>query len=56
MPNRKPTTTSEQRPHDAALKLKILRQLIKTGVDALELGDFVEVDGADLEDFLQTAV
>ena len=56
MPNRNPTTTSQQRPHDAPLKLKILRQLIKAGVDALERGDFVEVDDADLDDFLQTAV
>jgi antitoxin ParD1/3/4 len=56
MPNRNPTTTPEQRPHNAALKLRILRRQIKAGVDALERGDFVEVDDADLDDFLQTAV
>ena len=36
-----------------ALKLEALRMLIKAGVDALERGDFVEVDEVDLEDYLE---
>ena len=30
-----------------------VRMRLKAGVDALERGDFVEVDGADLEDYLE---
>ena len=52
MPNRNLTATPKQRRHDTALKVKILRQRIKAGVDALERGDFVEVDEPDLERFL----
>ncbi len=36
-----------------ALKLEALRMLIKAGIDALERGDFVEVDEAGLEDYLE---
>jgi antitoxin ParD1/3/4 len=43
----------QQRRKEDALKLKTLRQQVKAGVDALERGDFVEVDDADLEDFLE---
>ena len=43
----------QQRRKEDALKLKALRQHVKAGVDALERGDFVEVDDADLEDFLE---
>jgi antitoxin ParD1/3/4 len=42
----------QQRRKEDALKLKALRQQIKAGIDALDRGDFVEVDGADLETFL----
>jgi antitoxin ParD1/3/4 len=42
----------QQRRKEDALKLKALRQQIKAGTDALDRGDFVEVDGADLEAFL----
>ena len=35
------------------LKLEALRMQLKAGVDALEPGDFVEVDDADLEDHLE---
>jgi antitoxin ParD1/3/4 len=42
----------QQRRKEDALKLKALRQQIKAGTDALDRGDFVEVDGADLETFL----
>jgi antitoxin ParD1/3/4 len=39
----------QQRRKEDALKLKALRQQVKAGVDALERGDFVEIDDADLE-------
>jgi antitoxin ParD1/3/4 len=42
----------QQRRRDDALKLKALRKQIEAGVDALERGDFIEIDEAELEDFL----
>jgi antitoxin ParD1/3/4 len=36
-----------------ALKLKFLRAQIKAGTDALERGEFVEVDDAALADYLE---
>jgi hypothetical protein len=35
------------------LKLNALRAQVKAGTDALEGGDFIEVDDADLESYLQ---
>jgi antitoxin ParD1/3/4 len=43
----------QQRRREDALKLKVLRAQLKAGVDALERGDFVDVDDADLETFLE---
>jgi antitoxin ParD1/3/4 len=43
----------QQRRREDALKLKALRAQIKTGVDALERGDFVEIDGAGLDAYLE---
>ncbi len=43
----------QQRRREDALKLKALRSQIKAGTDALERGDFVEIDDADLENFLE---
>src|SRR5262249_863776 len=43
----------QQRRREDALKLKALRAQIKAGVDALDRGDFVEVDDADLDDYLE---
>jgi antitoxin ParD1/3/4 len=43
----------QQRRKEDALKLKALRRQIKAGVDALDRGDFVELDEAELEDFLE---
>jgi antitoxin ParD1/3/4 len=34
-------------------KLNVLRAQIKAGLDALDRGDFVEVDDADLDRFLE---
>jgi hypothetical protein len=35
-----------------AVKLEALRQRIAAGVAALDRGDFVEIDEADLDDYL----
>jgi antitoxin ParD1/3/4 len=43
----------QQRRREDALKLKALRLQIKAGVDALERGEFLEVDEADLETYLE---
>jgi antitoxin ParD1/3/4 len=43
----------QQRRSEDALKLKALRAQIKAGIDALDRGDFVEVDDAELEDYLE---
>jgi len=42
----------QQRRREDALKLKALRAQIKAGVDALDRGDFIEVDKDDLETYL----
>jgi antitoxin ParD1/3/4 len=42
----------QQRRQEDALKLKALRMQIKAGVDALERGDFIEIDGGELENYL----
>jgi hypothetical protein len=39
-----------------ALKLEGLRAQIRAGVDALDRGDFVQVDDADLDSFLERLV
>ena len=36
-----------------SIMLKVLRAQLKAGTDALERGDFVEVDDADLERYLE---
>jgi antitoxin ParD1/3/4 len=38
----------QQRRREDALKLKALRAAIKTGIDELERGDFVELDATEL--------
>jgi antitoxin ParD1/3/4 len=43
----------QQRRREDALKLKALRVQIKAGVDALDRGDFVEVDDAELDEYLE---
>lgn len=43
----------QQRRKEDALKLKALRQQIKAGTDALDRGDFVEIDDSELETFLE---
>jgi antitoxin ParD1/3/4 len=43
----------QQRRREDSLRLKALRAQINAGVDALERGDFAEVEDADLEGFLE---
>jgi antitoxin ParD1/3/4 len=43
----------QQRRREDSLRLKVLRARIKAGVDALDRGDFAEVEGADLEAYLE---
>jgi antitoxin ParD1/3/4 len=42
----------QQRRKEDRLKLKVLRAQVKVGIDALERGDFTEVDDPDLEGYL----
>ena len=42
----------QQRRQEDALKLKALRAQIKAGTEALRRGEFVEVEDADLEIYL----
>ena len=43
----------QQRRREDALKLKSLRMQIKAGVDALDRGEFIEIDDADLEGYVE---
>jgi antitoxin ParD1/3/4 len=43
----------QQRRREDALKVKALRMHLKAGIDALDRGDFIEVDEADLGDYLE---
>ncbi len=43
----------QQRRREDSLRLKVLRAQIKAGIEALDRGDFVEVDDADLEGYLE---
>lgn len=43
----------QQRRREDSLKLKALRAQIKAGVDALDRGDFAEVNDGDLEPYLE---
>jgi antitoxin ParD1/3/4 len=43
----------QQRRKEDSLRLKALRAHIKVGTDALERGDFAEVEDADLEGYLE---
>ena len=43
----------QQRRREDRLRLKALRAQIKVGIDAIDRGDFVEVDEVDLEAYLE---
>ena len=43
----------QQRRREDSLRLKALRAQIRAGTDALERGDFAEVEDADLEGYLE---
>lgn len=42
-----------QRRKEDSLKLKVLRARVKAGTDALDRGEFTEVEGADLDGYLE---
>jgi antitoxin ParD1/3/4 len=42
----------QQRRREDSLKLKALRRQIKAGTDALDRGDFADVEDSDLEGYL----
>ncbi len=48
-----PTRALQLRRREEALKLKALRAQIKVGVDALERDDFIEIENADLDGYLE---
>lgn len=43
----------QQRRREDALKLERLKLLIRAGIDELERGEFVEIEDADLEAYLE---
>ena len=43
----------QQRRKEDGLRLKALRAQIKIGIDAIDRGDFAEVEDADLEEYLR---
>ena len=43
----------QQRRREDSLKLRALRAQIKAGTDALDRGDFTEVEDSDLEGYLE---
>jgi antitoxin ParD1/3/4 len=43
----------QQRRKEHSIRLKALRAQIKAGTDALERGEFAEIDDADLEGYLE---
>jgi antitoxin ParD1/3/4 len=42
-----------QRRTEDSLRLKALRAQVKVGIDAIDRGDFAEIDEADLEGYLE---
>jgi antitoxin ParD1/3/4 len=46
--------TLQQRRREDALKLDALRRQIDAGIAALENGEFTEVDGAELDSYLDS--
>jgi antitoxin ParD1/3/4 len=43
----------QQRRKEDSLRLKALRAQIKIGIDAIDRGDFADVEDADLEGYLE---
>ena len=43
----------QQRRKEDSLRLKALRAQVRVGVDALDRGDFTEIEGVDLEGYLE---
>lgn len=45
--------TTQQRRREDALKLRVLRQQIKAGAEALKNGDYIDVADTDLDAYLE---
>ena len=43
----------QQRRKEDGLRLQALRAQVRVGVDALDRGDFTEIEGVDLEGYLE---
>ena len=43
----------QQRRKEDSLRLKALRAQVRIGADALDSGDFAEIEGGDLEGYLE---
>jgi antitoxin ParD1/3/4 len=43
----------QQRRKEDRLRLKALRAQVRIGIDALDRGDFTEIEGVDLEGYLK---
>jgi antitoxin ParD1/3/4 len=43
----------QQRRREDALRLKLLRSQVRMGAEALERGDFIEIDDAELEAYFE---
>ncbi len=48
-----PNARQRQRRREDALKRKALRAAIRVAVDELERGDYIEVDDAELDEFME---
>ncbi len=44
----------QQRRQEDALRLKLLRSQVKLGIEALERGDFIEIDDAKLDAYFES--
>jgi len=44
----------QQRRQEDALRLKLLRSQVKLGIEALERGDFIEIDDAELDAYFES--
>jgi hypothetical protein len=51
-----PLSPLPQRRQGDVWKLEMLRQQLQTGVDALERGDFADINDSELEDYLMRLV
>ena len=46
----------QQKRHEDALKLKVLRARLRAGIDALDRGDYIELTDSELEDYVEELI